>query len=130
MTTDPEIRAWLKAQPVPDTYADMASAMAARFGAGRAMTADALRAWWLANRRARRAVRIERDGPVAAFIQARLGLRTDARIFAEVRAAFDRRQHPSRTTFYRFCQAQRRRDAGAVAAPPARVIGRRVATPK
>jgi Arc/MetJ family transcription regulator len=101
-----EIAAFLEAQPRMLTYSALADALAARFGAA-AWDAETIRAFFLrSDRLTVGRAQISRDPEIRAFIRDRIGRQRGEEILAALRAAFPADRVPSRSSLYRFLQAE------------------------
>lgn len=108
--TDPEIRAFIAASSA-GTYSDLAAAIRAKFGEGRAWPVELIAAIRLELRPPRRfpPSRFDTDEQVAGFIADRADLLSLDRLLAAGAATFGKARFPSRSQLYRFVRRLRER---------------------
>jgi hypothetical protein len=102
VSIDPDIVAFIEAQPRAAPYSVLAGLVREQFGQARAVDEATLREWWLAHHPAFARSRIGRDREVSAFILDLAGRVPGNEIAAALAGAFPQSRRPSRSALYRF----------------------------
>ncbi len=99
---DPDIVAFIEAQPRELPYSRLAQLILQQFGPTRAVDETKLREWWCTHHRAFARSRIGRDRDVQAFILDLAGRVSGKQIADKLAESFAADRLPSRTGLYRF----------------------------
>jgi hypothetical protein len=114
---DPEVVAWIEAQPRHLTFGELAVACADLFGKRRAWDADQIRRYWDAAHTTLERSPIDNDPVLLAFLRDRVGRFAVDQILIDYRRRHPDRYVPSRSAAYRWLSRERRsrsaRDFGA-----------------
>jgi hypothetical protein len=114
LSTDPEVRRFIRTSPTPETFTHLAADLRSRFAVD--VTPTQAAELWRALMRPRpgRAAVYEKNAALMAFIADRADLMTIDQLLARVRLEFGEVQAPSRTQLHRL--VQRTRQTGRSAA--------------